>query len=203
MESLSNFQFEIINELVDDSLQKAVSSMSNMLNIRLQKNYVNFGLGPLKGIDEINQLGRFKVHVIKVPFNGEIGGAFYFIINAHEVGTINRACLPESVTSVWSAANKEMKIDFILEIENIMAAMSIAEISELLGVQILGEVPKALILRGEEVNAYLKEENLNHKTAFYCRSVLSGLDLDIAPYFLWMMDQTFVDKLKENIVEPD
>ena len=203
MDTLSNMQFEIISELVDDALGKSVESMRAMLNIRLRKDYVNFGLGHLKAIDEIDQLGRFKVHIIKVPFKGEIGGAFYFVINAHEVGAINRACLPESVTSVLSAANKEMKIDFILEIENIMAALSITEISEMLGVNLLGEVPKAQVLRGEQVNAFFKEENLNLKTAFHLRSVLTGTDLDIAPYFIWMMDQTFVDKLIENIVEPE
>lgn len=203
MDNLSNLQFEIINELVDEALAQSVASMRDMLNIRMKKEYVNFGLGPLKRIQELDTLGRFKVHVIKVNFNGELKGAFYFVINAYEVGTINRACLPESVTSVLSAANKEMKIDFILEIENIIAALSITQISDLLGVQILGEVPKAQVLRGEEVNDYFREENLNNKTAFHLRAVLAGSDLDISPYFIWMMDQDFVDKLKENIVEPN
>lgn len=203
MDQLSNTQQEIIGEFVDIALSKSLASMQGMLNVRLRKDYARFGLGTIRPIPEFESLGRFKVHIIKVTLKGELGGALYFVINAYEVGIINKACLPEDVTSSLNHANKEMKNGFILEIENIIAASSVTEIADFLGVELLGAVPEVKILKGNEVNEYLREESLNYHSSFNMESVLKGIDLNISPYVIWMLDKSFVQKLKENIVEPD
>jgi len=203
MEQLSITQQEHVGEFIDLALSKSLKSMHRMLNIWLKKDYARFGLGIIRPIPEFESLGRFKVHIIKVHLNGEIGGALYFVINAYEVGIINKACLPEDVTSTLNHANKEMKNGFILEIENIIAALSVTEIADFLGVEILGGVPEVEILKGNEVNAYLREESLSFHSSFHMESVLKGSDLNISPYVIWMMDENFMLKLRENIVEPD
>ena len=202
MEQLSNTQQEFVNEFVSGALTKSLSTMYRMLNIRLRKEYFRFGVGLIRPIAEFESLGRFKVHIIKVQVNGDLGGALYFVINAYEVNIINKECLPEDVTSTLNHANKEMKNDFILEIENIIAASSVTDIAEFLGVEILGGVPEVQVLKGNEVNSYLREECLFYKSGFHMESVLLGPDLNISPYVIWMFDERFVTKLKENIVEP-
>jgi len=42
---------------------------------------MGFGLGPIRRIAELDDLGRFKVHLMRVAFRGEINGALYFVIN--------------------------------------------------------------------------------------------------------------------------
>ncbi|MGB3467744.1 MAG: hypothetical protein WBA74_20830, partial [Cyclobacteriaceae bacterium] len=115
----------------------------------------------------------------------------------------NKACLPEDVTSSINHANKEMKNGFILEIENILAARAVMEIADFLGVDILGGVPEVSIMKGHEVNDFLKKESQVYEDGFYMEAMLKGLDLDISPYVIWMIDKNFVRKLRENIVEPD
>ena len=203
MDQLSNTQQEIIGEFVDLAITKSLFSMQGMLNIQLRKDYARFGVGIIRTIPEFESLGRFKVHIIKVNLKGELGGALYFVINAYEVGIINKACLPEDVTSTLNHANKEMKNGFILEIENIIAASSVTEIADLLGVELLGAVPEVKILKGNEVNEYLRNESLKYHSSFNMEAVLKGIDLNISPYVIWMLDKRFMKKLKENVVEPD
>ncbi len=203
MDRLSRIQTELVDEFINDSLTKSIEAMNSMLNIRVKRDYARFGLGNLREIAEFESLGRFKVYLIKVILHGDIKGALYFVINAYEVGIINKACLPDDVTGTLSQANKEMKTGFIVEIQNIIAANSATEISDFLGVSVLGGVPTATVLKGGDINDYLQKEAKSYNSEFYMESVLKGTDLDISPYLIWILDETFIHKLKENVVEPD
>jgi chemotaxis protein CheY-P-specific phosphatase CheC len=197
---LSDDELTLVKELVHESLDKAATSMAQMLRIRIKPELLDFGNGFAGALTDFDQLGRFKVHVVKVKFKGEINGAFYFLINDHEVDLINRVCLPTQFISGKRIENKMMKHGFMMEIENLIAALSLKEISEFLGVQLMGGVPDMQVLKGSEVNDYLYQENIGYNTAFFVQSVLASRAVEIAPYFIWMLDQEFIDKLRLNIV---
>lgn len=201
MRGLNHVETELLEELVESALSKSADAMGKMLKIRIKSNLLDFGLGRLRSISGFDELGRFKVHLVKVQLKGEVGGAFYFVINAHEVDLINQVCMPEGMRMAGTVSeNKLMKHGFMSEIENMIAALSIGEISEFLGVQLLSEVPEVMILQGDEVNEFLLNENFNANTAFHVKSELTGVVVNISPFFLWMLDQTFLDKLRLNIV---
>jgi chemotaxis protein CheY-P-specific phosphatase CheC len=197
---LNTEELYLVKELIQESLEKAAKSMEQMLKIRINPELQSFGNGFLNHLNELDYLGRFKVHVVKVKFEGEINGAFYFIINDHEVDLINKVCLPESFNSDKRTESKMMKHGFMAEIENLIAALSLREISEFLGVQMMGGVPDVQILKGDEVNEFLHKQNLEYDTAFYVHSVLSGKVVNIAPLFIWMLDDKFIEQLRLNIV---
>ncbi|MDW3191338.1 MAG: hypothetical protein R8G66_03210 [Cytophagales bacterium] len=204
MRALNQEEAELLEELVESALMKSADAMEKMLKIRIKSNLLDFGLGRLRSISGFDELGRFKVHLVKVQLKGEVGGAFYFVINAHEVDLINQVCVPEGMrVSGTVSENKLMKHGFMSEIENMIAALSIGEISEFLGVQLLSEVPEVMILQGDEVNEFLLNENFNTKTAFYVKSELTGVVVNISPFFLWMLDDSFLQKLRLNIVTGD
>ncbi len=204
MRVLSHLEAELLEELVESALKKSADAMEKMLKIRIKSNLLDFGLGRLRSISGFDELGRFKVHLVKVQLKGEVGGAFYFVINAHEVDLINQVCMPESMRLAGSfSENKLMKHGFMSEIENMIAALSIGEISEFLGVQLLSEVPEVMILQGDEVNEFLLNENFTAKTDFYVKSELTGVVVNISPFFLWMLDDSFLRKLRLNIVSKE
>lgn len=201
MRALNHLEAEILEELVESALKKSADAMEKMLKIRIKSNLLDFGLGRMRSISGFDELGRFKVHLVKVQLKGEVGGAFYFVINAHEVDLINQVCMPESMRVTGTVSeNKLMKHGFMSEIENMIAALSIGEISEFLGVQLLSEVPEVTILQGKEVNEFLLNENYNTSTAFFVKSELTGVVVNISPFFLWMLDESFLAKLRLNIV---
>ncbi|WP_462250094.1 hypothetical protein [Ekhidna sp.] len=198
--NLSQVHLQIIEQMITESLSKAAESMAQMLKIRVNPDLIQFGEGQLHAIREFDDLGRFKVNLMKVAFNGEINGAFYFVINNHEMDLINSVCLPDDITSSRNSHTKMMKHDFMSEIENLIANMSIAALSEFLGVQVIGEVPIVRNMKGELVNAYLENENELNKTNFFVNSTLNGAVVNIAPHFLWMIDDNFIRITKLNTV---
>ena len=201
MYELTNFQLEILKELIDESLSKAAKSLEQMLKIRIREQLLDFGTGSLTKIPELDLLGRFKVHLVKVVFKGDIEGAFYFIINGHELDLISRVSIPLHFNQSKASEVKQMAHGFMAEIENMIAAQTLQQIAEFLGVQVLGEVPEVnMSIPGEKINAYLREENFANKTSFFVKSTLGSVAGNFSPYFLWMLDKKFLDKLRLNIV---
>ncbi|MBV6645395.1 MAG: hypothetical protein KI790_08090 [Cyclobacteriaceae bacterium] len=195
-EPLSKDQLDISKELIDTTLLEAAASMGKMLKIRVEANNLDFGLGELPRVADFDLLGRFKVHLVKMNFEGDINGAFYFIINDHEVDLINSVCLPEQFKSDNRMENRQMKHGFMSEIENVIAALSIHQLSEFLGAQLQLSAPDINILMGSQVNEYLANENEANQTSFYSRSILEGKVVNITPQFIWMIDHRFIDILR-------
>ena len=195
---LTSEQEEIISELVERAISQAVHSMAEMLKIRMNASHTHYGQGPIRPIAEMDSLGRFKAHLAKLVFSGDIHGAFYFVILDHEVDLINAVCLPKKLQSEKRTETKLMKHGFMSEIENVIAALSIKEISEYLGVQLELRVPQVQILPGNEINKFFEKENKVYKTAFHVRSVLEGVVVNVAPSFIWIMDEKFIEILKLN-----
>ena len=199
-EDFSPVHMEIVEDMILESLDKAASSMEQMLKIRVKPKITGFGLGPIRRIREFDELGRFKVNLMKVAFTGEINGALYFVINNHEMDLINQVNLPQSVISTRNSESKMMRHDFMSEIENLIANQSIATLSEFLGVQVIPEVPIIRNMRGDLVNDYLENENEQIGTQFYVKSTLNGMVVNIAPHFLWLIDENFMRISRLNIV---
>jgi len=191
---------EIIEDMIIESLDKAAESMEQMLRIRVKPKITGFGLGPIRNIKDFDELGRFKVNLMKVAFRGEINGALYFVINNHEMDLINQVNLPESVISTRNSQAKMMKHDFMSGLENLIANQSIATLSECLGGQVIPAVPIIRNMRGDLVNDYLANENEQIDTQFYVKSTLNGMVVNISPHFLWLIDENFMRISKLNIV---
>jgi chemotaxis protein CheY-P-specific phosphatase CheC len=200
MNPFNQAHYEIIEELVKSTLHKAASSMEMMLKIRIRAEHIKYAVGPTKPVAEWDQLGEFTVHIAKFAFTGDINGAFYFIINRPEIDLINRIGMPGELMPDNRPMSKVMQHGFMSEIENIIASNSLTEISNFLGVHMQGEVPEILIMQGKDINDYLLDENDILPTAFHVKSVLAGVAIEVAPHFIWMLDQKFNDILRQNVV---
>ncbi|HCX21947.1 MAG: hypothetical protein CMB80_19520 [Flammeovirgaceae bacterium] len=198
---LTEEQYELVSELVNNALAKAVDSMAKMLKIRVDASHIDFNTGDVDTIHDLDLLGRFKAHLVKLVFSGDIRGAFYFVILDHEVDLINSVCLPAEFKSDKRTENKLMKHGFMSEIENVIAALSMKEISEYLGVQLELKVPQIQIIPCNQINEYFEKENKIYKTAFHVTSVLKGVAVNVSPYFIWILDQNFLDILRLNTTE--
>ncbi len=197
---LSKSQLGIIRDMLNNTLEQTAAMMGRMLRVRMKVNLLAFGDGVFEPVSEFDALGEFRVHVVKVNLRGEIKGAFYFLINSHEVELINSVAMDKSVAPVTNSENRQLKQGFMTEIENMMAALSITEISDFLGVELLGGVPEITIMEGKLINAYLEDEMYVNKSVFHVTSLISGVAVEVAPYFIWMLDENFNRTLKLNIV---
>jgi chemotaxis protein CheY-P-specific phosphatase CheC len=197
---LNDFQLDIVRDFLTETLERTSSAMGQMLRMRVKSELIGFGEGRWSTIEAFDHLGQFRVHVMKVSLKGPVGGAFYFLINSHEVETINNNCLPKQMEAATNSENRQIKYGFISEIENTIAAMATTEISEFLGVQLFGMVPETSVIQGKVVNDFLRAEARANNANFYVRSIMKGINIDVAPHFVWMLDDEFKNILKLNTV---
>ena len=69
---LTEEQYELVSELVNNALAKAVDSMAKMLKIRVDASHIDFNTGDVDTIHDLDLLGRFKAHLVKLVFTDEI-----------------------------------------------------------------------------------------------------------------------------------
>ena len=138
-----------------------------------------------------------NVHLLKTGLMGDLKGSCYLIFTAEEVEKINKACLPETVLKDDSDQAKMMKMGFLTEIDNMVAAAVITEFANFLGLELFGMVPSLHIVKSLEVNDYLGNESEQFDTVIHFKAVFHGTELDITPHFVWMVQKEFMNKIKE------
>ncbi len=145
------------------------------------------------------EIDHQSVHAIKTELKGELKGTSHLIFREDEVAQIYKTCLPAQILESDSPESSMMKMGFLTEIDNMMAAAVITEFSNFLGLEIYGHVPTLTVLDSGEVNDYLKKESGEFDSIIHFKAIFQGVELDISPDFVWIFQEEFVDKIKELI----
>ena len=80
-----------------------------------------------------------------------------------------------------------------------VAASVVTEFSNILNLDIFGDVPHASVMSASEISQHIVEESSVFKTVIHFKAIFHGTELDIAPDFIWMFSDKFVDKIKDIV----
>lgn len=199
---LNNFEekeMQVATKLIFDGLSMAKSSMEQILQSPITIKKIDYS-------DENSVIPTFasgqgdSVHLIKTELIGDLKGISHLIFSEKDVASICQACLPAKVLEDDSPESKMMKMGFLTEIDNMVAAAVITEFSNFLGVDIFGHVPSLHVMKGSEVNEYLeKESNGLDSSIIHFKAIFHGAELDISPDFVWIFQNELVDKIKQLV----
>lgn len=195
--SLNENELKVATKLIFDGLSMAKASMEQILQSPIS----------IKKIDYDNpvRVHRFydgeagNVHLIKTELMGELKGTSHLIFSEAEVTKLYKACLPDHVTFDNSNESQLMKLGFLTEIDNMVAAAVITEFSNFLDVEIYGMVPSLHVMKADEVNHFLESEAGEMESVIHFKAVFHGQELDISPDFVWVFHDKFVDKIKDLV----
>ncbi|MEL6558228.1 MAG: hypothetical protein AAFQ94_08595 [Bacteroidota bacterium] len=196
LNNLKENEIQVATKLINGGLSMAKTSMEQILQspITIQKiDYSKNSEAPHRYENPSNS----NVHLLKTGLMGDLKGSCYLIFTAEEVEKINKACLPEAVLKDDSDQAKMMKMGFLTEIDNMVAAAVITEFANFLGLELFGMVPSLHVVKSLEVNNYLSEESEQFDTVIHFKAVFHGQELDITPHFVWMVQKEFMNKIKE------
>lgn len=197
LQNLKENELEVATKLIFDGLSMAKASMEQILQSPITIKKIDYG-------NEANESAYYsktgeRVHLIKTELKGELKGTSHLIFSESEVTKIYEACLPAKVIEDDSPASKMMKLGFLTEIDNMVAAAVITEFANFLNLDIYGHVPSLQVMKANEVNAYIQKESTDFDAVIHFQAIFHGNELDISPDFVWVFHSEFVDKLKSVI----
>lgn len=199
LDKLNQNELEIASKLVFDGLSMAKKSMEQILQSPITIEKIDYSDSVASALPKYKINSSDTVHVIKTQLIGELKGISHLIFSDDEVNKVYRACLPASIIESNSTESKMMKIGFLTEVDNMMAAAVITEFSNFLGLEMYGHVPSMHVVKGSEVNAFLEKESGEFDAVIHFKAIFHGVELDISPDFVWVFQEEFVNKIK-NIV---
>jgi len=195
IKTLSENEFQVASKLIFDGLSMAKASMEQVLQSPITIEKIDYDDQKV-GIPRFLSKEKGEVHLIKTELMGELKGNSHLIFSETEVSKLYRACLPPKVLEDDSKESEIMKMGFLTEIDNMVAAAVITEFSNFLNVEIYGNVPSLTVLPAAEVNEYLDKESKEFDSMVHFKANFHGKELDIAPDFVWVFNNKFVDSIK-------
>ncbi|MEO1256882.1 MAG: hypothetical protein AAFY41_18635 [Bacteroidota bacterium] len=196
LNNLKENEIEVATKLINGGLTMAKSSMEQILQSPITLEKVAFGIER----DDVSKFGSKQsktVSLIKTELKGELKGSCYLVFTESEIDKINKACLPGHILNDDSPESKMMMMGFLTEIDNMVAAAVITEFANFLGVEIYGNVPSLHVLDHDKVSTFLDDETTSFDSIIHFKAIFHGAELDIAPDFIWIFNEKFIDKIKE------
>lgn len=197
LDKLNENELEIASKLVFDGLSMAKKSMEMILQSPISLEKIDYS--EKHTVPNFQQTGEESLHVIRTKLIGELKGTSHLIFSESEVASIFKACLPASLIESDSPESRMMKMGFLTEMDNMMAAAVITEFSNFLGLEIYGHVPSLDVVKSYEISKYLDDEIGEFDSLIHFKAIFHGAELNISPDFVWIFQEEFVDKIK-NLV---
>lgn len=195
---LTEKEVRVATRLIDLGLSKAAKALQSILNSPISITALDFII--TNSVDEIDTdfctKRKTKTYLLKTILVGELDGICHLVFSEEEVSTVYGACLPESILTGKSEQNDMMKKEFLTEIDNIVAAAAITEFANFLELNVYGGVPSLHVMNAEMTNQYIAGQSDMLRSIIKFKAHFHAPELDIFPDFIWLLDDNFIDKIK-------
>lgn len=135
-----------------------------------------------------------ELYVLVTQMIGEISGKSFLIFSQDESQEIFRALNT-------SVSNDALKEAFLMEIDNIISASVIAEISNKLAIEIYGDVPHLLKVNSKDLQPFLSTEmtSEDNSSIIFSNTTFQFDKKDkIHPQFIWKISSKIFDMISAD-----
>jgi chemotaxis protein CheY-P-specific phosphatase CheC len=154
-------QEHFVKEVMQTGLARAANAFSKIIGHPVQVMHLQSIL--IDSREDIQLLyeekGKLKVFVTQII--GEIFGRSYLIFSEPEADELIGLVKKKSV-----AFNEAFQDAFMLEVDNILSASVIAELSNALDTEVYGDVPAMKMIRGSELVDFLRNDIADENNFF-------------------------------------
>lgn len=133
------------------------------------------------------------LYVLTTPIIGDVKGKSFLIFNKDESEEIFK--------SLQSPKDEAIRDAFLLEIDNIISAAVIAELSRSFGLEIFGDVPQLIKTNSKDLFSMLMEEakkDPSSSAVFSNTSFLFSNKESIHPQYAWILSKKIFDKISDE-----
>lgn len=196
--SLTEREIEATKKLLRYGLSKAAGAFQSVLGTEARLVGINTKLEVVMDVPQYSTKTEAKSHLLKTELVGDLKGFCHLIFTAGEVQKIQNAGLPEEVLLNNNPETRLMKLEFLTEIDNMVAGSVITQLANFLDLEVYGNVPSLHVMNSEEVNKYIKAETAEYNSKVEFRANFEIPGLDVKPEFVWLLQDSFIEKIKAN-----
>ncbi len=190
MEPIGIKEKKLIEEIINTGYRQAATSFSVLTgqNIRTENTGFDICTDHDYLIDNFDHLKNLTI--VQTDVVGQLGGSSYLIFNEEEKRVVSNMSLAAfgGSTSIDESA-------ILKEIDNIISASVITELSNTLNVNIYGDVPH--LFETDDIKEFysaMKEGNGDYYLLARSNFIFEN-HLMISPIFIWKMDKKFLSMI--------
>ena len=190
MQPISVTEKKLIEEIINLGYQHAATSFSSLTgqNIRTANTAYEICTDHDYLMDNFDHLKNLTI--VQTDIMGQLKGSSYLIFNEEEKRVVTHMSLDTFGSSVFLDECAILK-----EIDNIISAAVITELSNALNVSIYGDVPQLLELDNiEEFHSLMNEGNSDYHVLVSANFIFDGHSC-ISPVFIWKIDKKIMSMI--------
>lgn len=197
---LDTFELETAKAVINKGLKSGAKQLSFFMKEEIHIAEVALTIEQSSAIQPLNRIdiGAQPIYLLLTSIVGELAGRCYLIFTQAEVDQLRAAALPEGMAENQPAIYEEMKDAILLEVDNIIAASVVTEFANLFEVDIHGSVPSMQSLEKKEATELLKKEAEKTDHIIDFKAQFSTQNASFSPLFVWYLDQSFVNAIKNH-----
>jgi chemotaxis protein CheY-P-specific phosphatase CheC len=200
MKNLTSQEIDVAKKIISAGLVKSAESLSFFMNetITLKDFDAEKHLNnpPL----ELSKKDESNIHLLTTKVIGEMKGICCLIFSEEEADHLRKAALPQEILDSPEMM-EEMSDGIMLEVDNIISASVITQFSNLLKVKIHGGVPSLKKVTSKEMEDFISGEVDQELYLISFKTSFESSKANFNPEFVWLFDNTFIDCIKNYIVQ--
>ena len=191
--SIQKSKESFVVHLMNNGFSRAAVSFSKFMGNNIKIASTQSGIARPDDLP-VTVSGKGDLYIIVTQVIGELSGKSYLIFNEEQSHSLTMlACHASSVQ-----VNEQMKEAVLTEIDNIISAAVISELSEGLQMEIYGDVPVLKRIPISGLKEFISKENQSMDTSasLICNTAFQlNVDKHIHPQFIWKLSEKIFDMI--------
>lgn len=196
--NLTEREIDATKKLLRLGMSKAALAFQSVLGTEAILTGIDTKLEEVLDVPQYCTKTETKSHLLKTELVGDLKGFCHLIFTETEVQKIQNAGLPEEVLINNNPETRLMKLEFLTEIDNMVAGSVITQFANFLDLEVYGNVPSLHVMQSEEVNKYIKAETAVYESKVEFRANFNIPGLGVQPEFIWLLQESFIEMIKAN-----
>ena len=187
---------QVAERLVKYGLAKGSIALEMVVQSPVVIKQIELDLPSSGDIIQYSNKSSKKSHLLRTDLVGDLKGFCHLVFSDDDVQKIQAKCLPEHILEENNSQSRLMKMEFMTELDNMVAGAVITELANYLELEMYGNVPALNILNAEEVNEFITKESEEANAPNAFRGIMHIPDLNVFVEFIWVFQDRIVELVR-------
>ena len=193
LNNLTEKEVHVAERLLKYGLAKGTLALEMVVQSPVVMKQLEMSLPSVKGVTQYSNKTEQKSHLLKTELVGDLKGFCHLIFSDEDVSKIQHKCLPSSLLEENNSQSRLMKLEFMTELDNMVAGAVVTELANYLELEMYGNVPALNVVNSDEVNEYINQEAIEMDAHHAIRGIMHIPELNVFGEFVWLFQDRIVE----------